>query len=131
MLKLPERRGPLLLALLTLPGPIALQNLSGARLNLVDNVMIGNLGAKSIAGVSLANQIFFLLILFSFAIASGTAIFTAQYWGRRDIVSIRRSLGLCLVVMMSGSLVFFAISQIVPGFLIGIFSPDPEVIAIG
>ncbi len=131
MLKLPERRGPLLLALLTLAGPIALQNLIGAGLNLVDNVMIGNLGAKSIAGVSLANQIFFLLILFSFAIASGTAIFTAQYWGRRDIVSIRRSLGLCLVVMMSGSLVFFAISQIVPGFLIGIFSPDPEVIAIG
>jgi putative MATE family efflux protein len=131
MLKLPADKGPLIASLITLAGPIALQNLIGSSLNLVDNVMIGSLGATSIAGVALANQIFFLLILFSFAIGSGTAIFTAQFWGKGDHPAIRRSLGLCLTFMMSGSLLFFAAAQIAPGFLIGIFSTDPEVIATG
>jgi putative MATE family efflux protein len=131
MLKLPADKGPLIASLIALAGPIAVQNLIGSSLNLVDNVMIGSLGAASIAGVALANQIFFLLILFSFAIGSGTAIFTAQFWGKGDLAAIRRSLGLCLTFMMSGSLLFFAAAQIAPGFLIGIFSTDPEVIATG
>jgi putative MATE family efflux protein len=131
MLKLPPDRGPLVASLLALAGPIALQNLIGSSLNLVDNVMIGSMGAKSIAGVALANQLFFLLTLFFFALGSGAAIFTAQYWGKNDIAAIRGVLGLALTVMTAGALVFFGASQLMPGTLIGIFSPDPEVIAIG
>jgi putative MATE family efflux protein len=131
MLKLPPDRGPLLASILALAGPIALQNLIGSSLNLVDNVMIGSLGAKSIAGVALANQVFFLLVLFFYAIGSGAAIFTAQYWGKGDLAAIRRILGLSLTVMMAGGLLFFAAAQAIPGVLIGIFSPDPEVVAIG
>lgn len=121
----------LLLTLVALAGPIALQNLIGSGLNLVDNVMIGRLGEASIAGVALANQVFFLLVLYSFAIGSGTAIFTAQYWGRGDATAIRRSLGLCLVAMFGGTLVFFFACQWAPGRLIALFSPDPRVIDIG
>ena len=121
----------LLLTLIALAGPIALQNLIGSSLNLVDNVMIGRLGEASIAGVALANQVFFLLVLYSFAIGSGTAIFTAQYWGKGDTGAIRRSLGLCLVAMFGGALLFFVACQCAPGRLIALFSPDPQVIDIG
>ena len=121
----------LLLSLIALAGPIALQNLIGSSLNLIDNVMIGRLGEASIAGVALANQVFFLLVLYSFAIGSGTAIFTAQYWGKGDAMAIRCSLGLCLMAMFGGALVFFIACQCVPGRLIALFSPDPQVIDIG
>lgn len=131
MLRLPAGRCPLVASMLALAGPIALQNLIGSSLNLVDTVMIGSMGAKSIAGVALANQIFFVLTLFFYALGSGAAIFTAQFWGKRDLESIRRILGLSLTVMLSGALLFFAAAQLMPGLLIGIFSPDPEVVAIG
>ena len=121
----------LVASMLVLAGPIALQNLVGSSLNLVDTVMIGSMGAKSIAGVALANQVFFLLTLFFYALGSGAAIFTAQYWGKRDIAAIRRVMGLSLAAMMAGALLFFAASQLIPDLLIGIFSPDPEVVAIG
>jgi len=128
---LPWGMPALVASMLVLAGPIALQNLVGSSLNLVDTVMIGSMGAKSIAGVALANQVFFLLTLFFYALGSGAAIFTAQYWGKRDIAAIRRVMGLCLAAMMAGALLFFAASQLIPDLLIGIFSPDPEVVAIG
>ena len=46
--------------------PIALQNLVTSSLALLDNVMIGQLGEAPIAAVSLANQVFFLFLLFIF-----------------------------------------------------------------
>ena len=131
MPKLGTEHKALLISLFALAGPIALQNLIGSSLNLVDNVMIGNLGAKSIAGVALANQVFFLLLLFFFAAGSGTAIFTAQFWGKRDDAAMRSNLGLCLCVMLGGAAFFFVACQVAPRFLIRIFSPDPEVVDIG
>lgn len=70
--------------MLRLAVPIALQNLILSSLNLVDTIMIRNLGEDAIAGVDLANQYFFLLSLLLFGINSGSSIFTAQYWGNRD-----------------------------------------------
>ena len=118
-------------SLFALAGPIALQNLIGSGLNLADNVMIGALGAASIAGVALANQIFFLLLLFSFAIGSGAAIFTAQYWGKGDQATIRKYLGLSLTVLMAGTLIFFILAQVMPQQLLEIFSTDPKVVQQG
>ena len=59
--------------------PIMLQNLLSTSLSLVDTLMIGQLGANQIAAVGIANQIFFLINLFIFGIASGASIFFAQY----------------------------------------------------
>ncbi len=121
----------LVTGLFALAGPIALQNLVGSALNLADNVMIGSLGAASIAGVALANQIFFLLLLFLFAIGSGTAIFTAQFWGKGDLAAIRRFLGLSVAVMSAGALLFFAAAQLFPEQILSLFSTDPQVIHQG
>ena len=63
--------------------PIMLQNLLSTSLSLVDTLMIGQLGANQIAAVGIANQIFFLINLFIFGIASGASIFFAQYYGAK------------------------------------------------
>jgi len=117
--------------LIVLGAPIALQNLIGSSLNLLDSVMIGSLGTPQIAGVAIANQIFFLLNLFMFGVGSGTMVFTAQYWGNRDNAGIQRGLGLCLVVTMCGAGIFFSASQAAPGWIISLFSTDPVVIGYG
>lgn len=117
--------------LLKFAAPIALQQLIFASLNLVSNLMIGQLGETAIAGVALANQIFFLLNLFIFGIASGAAMFTAQFWGKRDLPNVRKVLGLTLLMGIGVGLVFWSVSVFTPSLILGIYTNDQKVIALG
>ncbi|KAB3534889.1 MATE family efflux transporter [Alkaliphilus pronyensis] len=111
--------------------PIALQNLISSSLNAVDTVMIGNLGAAEIAAVGLSNQVFFIFVLILFGINSGMSIFTAQYWGKQDINSIKKVLGLALALGLSFSFVFFVAAAVFPQFILKIFTEDIKVIELG
>ena len=118
-------------AMFTLAIPIALQNLILSSLNLVDTIIIGGLGERAIAGVGLANQYFFLLNLILFGIVSGSSIFTAQYWGNRDIPNIKRVLGLCLISGCTAALLFSIGGLIFPREILSIFTKDNAVIELG
>lgn len=111
--------------------PLTLQNLVTNSLNMVGVVMIGQLGEVPVAAVGLANQIFFLLQLVIFGISSGSAIFTAQLWGKNDLPNIRRVLSLGLTIAWAAGLLFFCLSMFVPEVVLGIYSKDPAVVAAG
>jgi len=114
-----------------LAAPIILQNLIMTSLNAVDVIMIGQLGDKSVAAVGLADQLFFLLILLLFGFSSGAAIFTAQYWGKKDVAQIQQVLGLCLILSMSSSFIFSLGAIFMPQYILSIYTNDPEVIKLG
>lgn len=111
--------------------PIILQQFISASLNLFSGLAVGQLGEVAVAAVGLCNQIFFVLNIILFGISSGSAIFTAQMWGKRDIVNIRRVLGLSLIMGLLGASVFFVAAVFFPGGTLGIYSLDPAVIAMG
>jgi putative MATE family efflux protein len=111
--------------------PIIVQQFMFSALNMAGVVFVGQKGETAVAAVGLANQVAFLLNLVHFGIVSGAAMFTAQFWGRRDIPNLRRVLGLCLLIAFSFSLIFLALSQFMPTRILGIYSEDPEVIQLG
>jgi putative MATE family efflux protein len=111
--------------------PIALQSLIMSSLNMVGVVMIGQLGAVPVAAVGLANQIFFLLNLMLFGIYTGSAMFTAQLWGVKDIPNIRKVLGLALTLGLGTGTLFLIIAEVFPAAALSIYSQDPAVIALG
>jgi putative MATE family efflux protein len=111
--------------------PIALQQFIMSSLNMVGVVMIGQLGAVPVAAVGLANQIFFLLNLMLFGITSGSAMFTAQLWGKRDIANIRKVLGLALTLGLTSGMIFLIIAEFFPAGALSIYSKDPSVITLG
>ena len=100
-------------------------------LNMVGVIMIGQLGAAPVAAVGLANQIFFLLNLVLFGITSGSAMFTAQLWGKRDVLNIRKVLGLALTLGLFVATFFLIIAEFFPEIALRIYSKDPVVIALG
>ncbi len=118
-------------AMLWLALPVAFQQLIQALLNMLDVLMVTHLGEASIAATGLANQIFFLMILFLFGISSGMAIFTAQFWGRRDTEQIRHVLGICLTIALSVGALFSFAAVCLPERLMGFYTQDPEVIRLG
>ena len=117
--------------LLRITIPIALQNLISASLNMVDTVMIGQLGESAIAAVGLANELFFLLNFFLFGICSGTGIFVAQFWGKGDIKNIRRVLGLSLFCGLGVAGILSFIAMGLPGRALGVYTKDLAVIELG
>lgn len=111
--------------------PVAFQQLITASLNMIDVLMVGQLGETSVAALGLANQIFFLLILFLFGVTSGMSIFTAQFWGKRDIEQIHRVLGICLTIAVSVGALFSLAAICIPERLMGFYTEDPVVIKLG
>lgn len=113
--------------------PIAMQNFLQSALNMIDVLMVGKLGETAISSVGIANQLFFLLILISFGINSGAAVFIAQYWGKKDITNIRKVAGIALIT----SFIFGFILTIAAVMFSDIFMQlfigdnDKEVIKIG
>jgi len=125
------RDKPFMTTMLSLAIPVAFQQFITASLNMVDVIMVGQLGEASIAALGLANQVFFLLVLFLFGVTSGMAIFTAQFWGKEDLENIRKVLGICLTVAISVGAMFALAATLIPETVLGFYTEDPEVIAIG
>ncbi|MCR1897900.1 MATE family efflux transporter [Irregularibacter muris] len=117
--------------ILTLLIPITLQNLVTSSLNMVDNLMIGRLGEGAIAAVGLVNQYFFIFNLCVLGINAGASIFMSQFWGKKDILNIRKMLGLDLVFSMLISFIFFLLAFLSPQSIIGIFTKDSTVTSLG
>ncbi|MBN2117576.1 MAG: MATE family efflux transporter [Anaerolineales bacterium] len=117
--------------LLKIALPIMLQQLMFSLLNMLGGIFVGQKGDAAVAAVGFAGQIAFLLNLIHFGIVSGASMFTAQFWGKRDIPNLRRVLGLCLALTVSASLIFFTLAQVLPSQLLGIYSNDPVVIELG
>lgn len=117
--------------LLTLGVPMALQNLISTSLNLTDNLMVGQLGEKALGALALANQLTFLAILFLYGIGSGAAVFASQYWGAKDLAGVKRTQGAVLVLAVVPALLFGAVCSLFPEFLIGLYTNDAEIQALG
>ena len=117
--------------LLVIAIPISFQQLINASLNMIDVIMVGQLGETSIAALGLSNQIFFVLILILFGATSGMAIFTAQFWGKQDVESIRKVLGMSLVTAIFFSLIFTLVAVLIPETVLGLYTKDAEVIKLG
>jgi len=118
-------------AMLALAVPVAFQQLISAGLNMIDVLMVGQLGETSVAALGLANQIFFLLILFLFGLTSGMSIFTAQFWGKGDTEQIRHVLGICLTIAVSVAALFSSAAIFMPERLMGFYTEDIAVIKLG
>lgn len=117
--------------MLVIAMPIALQNFIYSSLNMIDTFMIVKVGKNELAAVGAANKVFFLLNLILFGICSGAAIFSAQFWGKKDEKSIKKILGLSLILSILASIIFTILALVFPHFVMGIFNKEKEVMAPG
>lgn len=111
--------------------PITVQQLLVSAVNMLDVLMVGQIGENAIAAVGLANQVFFLLSLLVYGIASGVSIFAAQYWGKRDVANIRRVLGMSLIVSLVAGVIYTLGAELIPEQLLSFYTRDAAVIALG
>lgn len=111
--------------------PIALQNLVNFAVNLVDTVMLGQLGEMPLAASSLANQVFFVVTLAVYGIGGGANVLISQYWGRGDTGSVRRILSYTYRTAGIFACIMASAAVLAPKWLMSIFTDEEAVAAAG
>lgn len=108
--------------------PVVMQNMVSSIVNTLDVFMLGQLGEVAITASAMGNQWFLLYLVLANGIASASAMFLCQFWGKRDFVHIHNYMGILLVGTTALALVFMAISITVPERVIRLYSMDEAVI---
>ncbi len=112
--------------------PLTLQNLVTSSVNLLDNLMIGSLGEAELAGVSMANKVFFVYNLMMFGVCSGAIVFFSQFWGKRDERGLKNVMTLGLTLCVTLGSVFTAAGLLFPKPLMTLLAGDNrEIISMG
>ena len=102
--------------------PLLIGNLFQQAYNLADSMIVGRLlGANALAAVGATGSISFLFFSLCNGISSGGGIVTAQYYGAKDYVSVRKAIVnsayIMLAASVSTSLVAFLLVPTVLGWM--------------
>ncbi len=118
-------------SLIALAIPVALQNLITFAVSFADNLMVGSLGDAAVSGVYMGSQIQTFLQMFSGGIEGAILILAAQYWGKRDVASIKRIIAIGLHFSIAFGLLLTAVCLAIPRPIISLFADDAGVINDG
>ena len=110
---------------------LAMQNLLTYGVNMMDTLMLGRYSQDAMGGVSLCNQVQYLLQMLVVGAGEGAVVLGSQYWGKGrlepipHIIGVALRFGGALAVLMFGVVLFF------PHQLLSLLSNDAAVIAQG
>lgn len=113
--------------------PVVLQNCINQGVNMMDTIMVGNLGEAAISASSLANQYYSLFQILCMGVSAAGLVLTAQYFGAGDLKTVRRVFDLLLQLIVCCGVIFSVITFLFPEEIMTIYTDTgkPEVIALG
>ncbi len=110
---------------------VSLQNIVAYSVNMADNLMLGSYSQVTLSGAATVNQIFFIIQQLSVAICDAVVIIGSQYWGKRNVASLRKVGGCGLKLSIGGGILTWLICFMFPGQLIALFTPDEAIASEG
>ena len=116
---------------LTLTLSLALQNLLTYGVNMMDTVMLGRYHQDAMSGVSLCNQIQYLLQMLVVGAGEGAVVLGTQYWGKGNTNPIPDIIGQALRFGGLLAAALFLLVLLLPEQLLSLLSNDADVVAQG
>lgn len=108
--------------------PLVFEQFLAVTVGMADTMMVSTVGEAAVSGISLVDQVNLLLIQVFAAMATGGAVVTSQYLGRRDRAGARASARQLVYVVLALSLVLavvcVAFNRHVLRFMFGQVEPD-------
>jgi putative MATE family efflux protein len=111
--------------------PLMLQQLITSSVNLVDNLMVGQLGDASLGGVAATNRFYMIAFFATFGILAAAGIFIAQYFGAKDEEHMKQSFRFSILSAYLVILPFFALGFLKPEWGIQYFTTDAGIVSEG
>lgn len=117
--------------LLQIAVPVTLQCLMQSSFSVVDQIMTGQLGSISIAGIGLGGKFASIYSVVIAAVASVAGIMIAQYIGKKDIKEVGRSFYTNLTVSLILVAIFTSSSVVMPVQILGLYTNDVAAVQEG
>ncbi len=111
--------------------PVALQSMLQSSFSMVDQIMVGQLGDKSVAAVEIAGKPGFIYAFVIGAISTITGIMVSQYIGNHNREAEERSICINFLLMILTGLMFQSVFGLYRNRFIGLFSTEAQVIKEG
>lgn len=106
--------------------PVALQSMLQSSFSIVDQIMIGQLGSVSVAGVGLAGKFAGIFSVLVSAIGAIAGIMISQYLGQKHRQEVRRSFFLNLLLAVGFAGLFTVLCLVFPKQIMGLYTTDPS-----
>ena len=104
--------------------PVALQSMLQASFSIVDQIMIGQLGSVSVAGVGLAGKFASIYSVIVSAVGVVTGIMISQYLGQENRREVRRSFFVNLLISVGLAGIFTLLCGCFPARIMGLYTTD-------
>lgn len=104
--------------------PVALQSMLQASFSIVDQIMIGQLGSVSVAGVGLAGKFASIYSVIVSAVGVVGGIMISQYLGQKNSREVRRSFSVNLLIALGLAGVFTLLCGGFPSQIMGLYTTD-------
>ena len=117
--------------LLTFSMPIAMQYMSTAVLGIIDVSVISFMGETTVAAVSLANQLFYLVSLITFGLTSGASVYISRSYGEQNPQGVRKTFSVTLFLSLILNLVIMLFCLFWPEVSLGFFTNEAQTIKEG
>ena len=111
--------------------PIAAQSLITIGVNIMDTIMVGDLGEVALSATSLANQFINIFHICCMGLGMGASVLTARFWGMKDLVSLRKTITIMLRICIALATAFALVTAVAPEFVMSIYSPEADIIEAG
>ena len=111
--------------------PIALQNLINAAVSAADVIMLGRVSEYALSGASLGGRVQYIMMLIFFGLTSGASVLIAQYWGKKDMKSIEKVLGIAMRFALVIGMLFTVAAFFFAEQIMYIYSNDAMVVSEG
>lgn len=107
--------------LLMIAVPVILQSLITTGVNLVDNIMLGQLTETALSGSTQANQFIMLFTFSIMGISMGASVLSSRYWGAQDLAALKKVITIALRFGLLLALAFTAADVFLPRQIMGLY----------
>jgi len=111
--------------------PVMLQQLITVGVNLMDTVMLSDMGDAQLSASAQAGQFISLFQICCMGIGMGASVLTSRYWGMKEIPSLRKAVTIMLRFVAVFAAAFTLATILIPEVIMRIYSPEAEIIHYG
>ncbi len=111
--------------------PISLQSLITVGINLMDTIMLSQMGDAQLSASSLAGQFINVFMIFCMGIGMGASVLTSRFWGMKDLISLKKAVTIMLRFCFIFSTVFTLATVLCPALIMQIYSSETDIIDFG
>ena len=119
--------------------PIALQSLITIGVNMLDTIMVGELGEKALSATSLANSFITIYHIFCMGLGMGASVLVSRFWGMKSAhhdeeqasIALKQTVCLMLRLTIILAALFAIVTLIMPKTLMKMYTDDPDILDLG